>query len=269
MEEDLVPISDELVYEHAHTRTKRAGRCGAKVAHQLVLMLTPRVDDILFHLGLTSLCASPKAPARPDYDHGNDMLPLVEEAGAASTETGEDEDEDEEEEEDSDSSERERYSWLDDEAQEVDEGEEEDESGSREGVAGRAEMELDEVEELVQDTALLAPVAAANGAGGFLVFTVYEAGFEAFEGAWIEARRRFEESGRENVRDYVLLVMWALGDCDNWSAYAPRLREQGDGRVFAWGGARIAHSLELRLADEGLALALPPGGQTDIVWATR
>jgi hypothetical protein len=268
MEEDLVPISDELVYEHTQTRLKRAGRRGASAAHRLVLMLTPRVDDVLFRLGLTALCASPKAPPRPDYDHGNDMLPLPadEDGGAASTETGEDE---EDEDEDSDSSERERYSWLDDEAQEVDEGEEEDESGSREGVAGRAEMELDEVEELVQDTALLAPVAVANGAGGFLVFTVYEAGFHAFEQAWAEAHQRFEESGRENVRDYVLLILWALGDCDNWTAFGSRLRDQGDGRVLAWGGARITHSLELRLADEGLALTLPAGGQTDIVWATR
>jgi hypothetical protein len=263
--DDLVPLCDELLYEHAQLRERRAGRAQAKPARRLLLMLTPHVDDLLFELGLTTLCAAPKQPDRPDYLHGNDMLPPEEadedEEDFISTETGDDEDEEE-----SSSSERSEYSWLDDEAEEVDD--EEAEAESRDSLAGGADMDQDEVDELVQDTAQLAPPVAANGAGALLVFTVYEAGYDAFEHAWGAARRDFEAGGRESVRDYLLLILWALGDCDNWAAFTPGLRAQGDARLDAWGGARIPHTLELRLADEGLALTLP-GTETDIVWATR
>jgi len=211
----LAPLTREFMWAHHEHCAARRGVPGQAAVKTLAFAITEPLEDRLLRLHFNLLLTRPPRDERKDIPDFRNVCSASSDSRVSS--------------ESSDSMDV------------VVDGDDDD-------IAPSAPLSRSELRALRR--ASRAELIEEHAVGGFLLFSIYEAVPPLLD-ALEAARLQFLADGR--VEGVLAVVLWAMGEVDNFPAFPWTLRDTPYARVPEHlGGARVPYSIALRTVDEGL-----------------
>lgn len=214
----LAPLTATFIWKHHTSGTQRRGLPGQRPVKTIVFGITEPLEKRLLELHFNRILVRP---------HRSELRDIPDERGVYSASSD---------------------SLLSDDDEEDGPGGMES-SASEEGVelAETAPLDREEVAELRRRSRV--ELITQHSVGGFLVFSVYER-VPPFLDALDAARLHFLAT--DDVEPVLAVMLWAMGEEDNYAAFPLLLRETPYRRCQQHlGGARVPYSIRLHTVDEG------------------